>query len=375
MFATTNNTPIENTATRRLRMEVLDSLVTRFQPLGLTCIRFTIDPYLLFNIHNYQDLDSIPEVQSESEQFKILNKSVLDDILRSIQICKSRKVCVVVTMYTENTHGALGNNVKYQLYHNARFAHTLGKMWTLIAGQISSIYSPDDVMFEIINEPNYRGSFYNEYVNKDTNKVMRGVNWWDVAQQPTARMWLFTQEVVISYIRGAAPNHTIIASFDDNSHLDALPYSDISLDKNVIYAVHYYEPDVFTHQGALFHPFAKYISTLQYPYDSVNVASVQKSIPDSLRWILNNYRDFNKSTILTSLMNAKKWADKHNVKIWIGEFGLYSKNSPTESLKRYYQDFIDAANMNNLGIAVWDYDDSLFCNKFTQPGLDQFWKK
>ena len=373
LFASTKNQAYESQSKRRSRMQVLDTLVSNFQPRGLTCVRLTVDPYLVFKNGCFSNFDSVSALGKESEQLHFFNKDVLDDILQSIKICTSRNVCVDLVFYTEHKQNANKIDIKDQLYKNPRFVHTFGKLWSVFAKQISNTYTSEQVMFEIINEPNFRGAFFNENISKDSIAKTVKINLWNIGQLPTARMWLFTQEVLISYIRTAAPEFTIIASIDDNSHLNALPFSDRSLDKNVVYAIHFYEPDIFTHQSATFHPYAKYIKNLHYPYDSTNVAEVIKDVPVDLNWILTGYRGYSKETILSSIAKAKNWADNHNIRIWIGEAGVYAQSAPRTCVGQYYQDLFEAASKNKIGVALWDYDDPLFCNAFNQPGLENFW--
>src|SRR5271169_6292531 len=85
-----------------------------------------------------------------------------------------------------------------------------------------SSYDHDRVFFEILNEPELRDRY----------------------------RWYGIQTKLAAAIREGAPQHTIIAAGARYSANDELLFLDPLSDSNVIYNFHFYEPHVFTHQGA-----------------------------------------------------------------------------------------------------------------------------
>src|SRR3954465_4485174 len=91
-------------------------------------------------------------------------------------------------------------------------------LWRDLAREYAN-YRPDRLFFEVLNEPTVRPEI------------------WDT-QGPR----------IAATIRSNAPNHTIIYGTADFQQIHALPSVPLTL-TNVVYAVHYYAPMVFTHQG------------------------------------------------------------------------------------------------------------------------------
>src|SRR5262249_7844077 len=78
----------------------------------------------------------------------------------------------------------------------------------------------DRVFFEIMNEPAVSPAIWNEQ---------------------GARL--------VAAIRSEAPDHTIIYDHADYQRIDALTAVAPVADVNVVYAAHFYDPMIFTHQG------------------------------------------------------------------------------------------------------------------------------
>ena len=62
--------------------------------------------------------------------------------------------------------------------------------------------------------------------------------------------WLGVQMKLAAAIRQGAPAHTIIAAGARWSDDDELIFQEPLHDPNVIYNFHFYQPHIFTHQGA-----------------------------------------------------------------------------------------------------------------------------
>jgi endoglucanase len=146
-------------------------------------------------------------------------------------------------------------------------------VWRQIAEHCKD--APDDVLFEILNEPN---------------------------KKLTPALWnpLLREALVI--IRQSNPHRTVIVgptSWNSINDLDKLDLPEE--DHNLIVTVHYYNPFHFTHQGA---PWAGLAG-------KVGVA-----------W---NGTDKEKQAIVNDFGKAQRWAQKYQRPIYLGEFGAYDK--------------------------------------------------
>ncbi len=146
-------------------------------------------------------------------------------------------------------------------------------VWRQIAEHCKD--APDDVLFEILNEPN---------------------------KKLTPSLWNPLLRGALAIIRETNPHRTVVIgptlwnSINDLDKLD-LPKED----RDLIVTVHYYNPFHFTHQGA---PWAGLTGKVGVPWDGT--AQEQQAIAN----------DFGK---------AQAWAENHERPIYLGEFGAYDK--------------------------------------------------
>src|SRR5436305_4380724 len=73
---------------------------------------------------------------------------------------------------------------------------------------------------------------------------------YDVLNEPdvSVEIWQIQGPRLATTIRANAPDHTIVYGTSDYQQISALPDAPLAL-PNLVYAVHYYAPMVFTHQG------------------------------------------------------------------------------------------------------------------------------
>src|SRR4051794_23329615 len=122
-----------------------------------------------------------------------------------------------------------GLNVIIDLHHTEFDGKTEGAantdrivwLWQQIAERYKST-DPEHVFFEIRNEPH------------------------DIKPE----VWRAQAESIIKAIRSVDESHTLIVGFHDWNSRQALIDSKPFGDQNIIYTFHYYDPFVFTHQGA-----------------------------------------------------------------------------------------------------------------------------
>ncbi len=171
-------------------------------------------------------------------------------------------------------------------------------------------------------------------------------------------LWNDIQQKVIDAIRSVDSVHTIIvgpASWNSYNNLHLMPQY---ADTNLIYTFHFYDPFVFTHQGASWvEPSMVSLSGVPFPY----ISSRMPDCPPDLQgtWIndaLNNYP--NEGTIgavREKIDIAAQFKNDRNVKIFCGEFGVYMLNSPPTDRVFWYQ--IVRSYFEDKGIpwTAWDY--------------------
>ncbi|MGI8467396.1 MAG: glycoside hydrolase family 5 protein [Pyrinomonadaceae bacterium] len=203
-------------------------------------------------------------------------------------------------------------------------------LWRQIAGRYKNT-NPEKVFFEIRNEPH------------------------DIKPED----WREQAEAIIKTIRSVAPNHTLIVGFHDWNSRAALVESKPFDDKNIIYTFHYYDPFLFTHQGATWTSEGMAdVRNVPFPYSKDKKIETPASAKG--KWVgkqIENYQnDSNAEKMFADLRAAKDWSEKFNVPIFVGEFGSYSKYAAPADRCRHAMVVYSAFGKLNIPNAWWEWD-------------------
>ncbi|MEA5140454.1 cellulase family glycosylhydrolase [Arcicella rigui] len=200
-------------------------------------------------------------------------------------------------------------------------------------------------------------SIAERYKNTDPEKVF-----FELQNEPhdvTATEWRIQANQLISTVRAIAPNHTFIVGFHDWNGRNAMIQSEPFADANIIYTFHYYDPFIFTHQGATWSsPEIKDLRNIPFPY-SINP---NITVPASAKgtWIEGSIKNYaNEGTdevIYNALSRAKDWSLQKNVPIFLGEFGSYSEFSDADSRCRHATAIYKALGLLEIPSAWWEWD-------------------
>lgn len=176
---------------------------------------------------------------------------------------------------------ALENNLYIIInmhHHDALIANPFGQkerflsQWKQIAGYFQN-YS-DSLLFEILNEPN--GNL-------------------------TPELWNTFAADALEEIRKTNPERTVLIGTAEWGGISGLSDLQLPDDDNIIVSLHYYNPFSFTHQGAEW---------------STPIA------PVGIKWYDSEPE---RESIIREFDAVKKFMEKNNVPIHIGEFGAYNK--------------------------------------------------
>ncbi len=203
-------------------------------------------------------------------------------------------------------------------------------LWREIAERYKNT-NPEKVFFELRNEPH------------------------DIK----AEDWRAQAEEIIKTVRKIAPSHTLIVGFHDWNSRQALIGSKPFADANIIYTFHYYDPFVFTHQGATWSSEGlPELKTVPFPaskHTKIETPAVAKG-----KWVeeqIKSYeKDANAEKMFADLKAAKDWAEKNKVPIFVGEFGSYGKYPAAEDRCRHAAVIYSAFGKLNIPSAWWEWD-------------------
>jgi endoglucanase len=174
----------------------------------------------------------------------------------------------------------------------------------------------------------------------------------------TTNEWGSIQNKVINAIRTKDSSHTIVvggSGYNTYTELKNLP---VYTDTNLLYTFHFYDPFIFTHQGATWvSPSMEPLTGVPFPYDAIRMPVC----PSSLRgtWIesgLNSYWNEGTAVHVKQLIdNALSFRNSRNVNIFCGEFGVYIPNSPDADRTIWYNVMRQYLKENNIPWTIWDY--------------------
>lgn len=225
-------------------------------------------------------------------------------------------------------------NHPYELYSDPVLLEKYLAFFKAFATHLSST-NPENVFLEVMNEP-----------------------WAETPQD-----WNKIQLRLIPAIRSGAPNHTIIASSNlrvtiyDWNNVQALLKTQIAKDENVVYNFHFYEPFIFTHQGATWGWSAlKFMNSIPYPSTPRAVAPLLNQIRDSqARQIVENYgkETWNRVKLLNVLSSVADWAETNGVSVICNEFGVIPWTAPRDSRLRYLKDVREVFEFYGVGWGNW----------------------
>jgi hypothetical protein len=145
------------------------------------------------------------------------------------------------------------------------------------------------------------------------------------------------------------------ASSDD----DDLIFGEPLRDPNVIYNFHFYEPHIFTHQGATWSAYSWYwLRGLRYPSTPESAEQVAARVPDEadrLPVIRYGYDHWDAVRIAAEMKEVAEWARHRGVPVVCNEFGVYREYADPQDRAAWLHDVRAALEQNGIGWAMWDY--------------------
>lgn len=197
-------------------------------------------------------------------------------------------------------------------------------LWKTVAAHFAT--NPrDDLYYELLNEPE---------LSVGSTRVLNASAWTPVAER------------MIAAIRGEDDQHTIIFGDVNWYGIQQLSAREPFGDDNIVYAFHFYEPFIFTHQGA---SWAEQTSTKNVPFPYSPETWSEYSSDFGLgttqpSWIWDQFRSYYRNGTVEALYNqiarAKSWGVTHGVPVICNEFGAYDRTARTEDRVRYYEALI-----------------------------------
>ena len=170
--------------------------------------------------------------------------------------------------------------------------------------------------------------------------------------------WGEIQGEAIEAIRKIDEKHTIIVGGTDYNSIAKLASIPVYNDNNLIYTFHFYDPHIFTHQGATWNsPSLAPLSGLSFPADKNKIPKPHETFIGT--WVeesLNNYEnDAKPENLCATLGKAAAFSKERGVPVFCGEFGVFMPQSQPDDRIRWYKLICDELNKQNISWTCWDY--------------------
>jgi len=242
----------------------------------------------------------------------------------AVKMILDQGMAVVIDLHPES-------NFKQRLTKEDGFVEQFADFWRALAKHYSS-WDTERVFFEVLNEPEFSDRY----------------------------RWYGVEIRLAAAIREGAPQNTIIVAGANWSNDDDLIFFEPIRDPNVIYNFHFYEPHIFTHQGATWGSYYWHWITAGLPYPSTpeSAAKVAATVPDALArlYIVRYGNDhWDAARIESEVNQVAEWARRKNVPVVCNEFGVFRRFSDPKDRAAWLRDVRTALEKHGMGWTMWDY--------------------
>ena len=240
----------------------------------------------------------------------------------------------------------LGYHVSLDLHPGERFSRlhrddpkasmqSLKEAWGYLA-QIMARFPPTLVLADLLNEPDIEPA-----------------------------RWQIEADQLAAFVRQRLPRTTLVVGPTYWQRADSLPNFNPLPDPNVVYAIHFYDPMVFTHQG-YWDPANPLSSIRGLPFPIRTEDPAVKEIRQQLiaagkeraLTMLDQAIAQSKAgdIIKDELQPAVVWQERFSRPLIVNEFGVLKGGAPEQSRLRWLSSVVGFAERHCWGWAHWEYD-------------------
>jgi aryl-phospho-beta-D-glucosidase BglC (GH1 family) len=281
--------------------------IALIKAMGFDHVRLSVNPQPMFR---HKQADRIPA-------------DYLGYLDAAVKMILDHGLAVIIDIHPDS-------DFKEKLAADNDFVEQFADYWRALARHYSST-NPELVSFEILNEPEFRDRY----------------------------RWQGVQAKLAVAIREGAPQHTIIVAGAYWSSESELLFFDPLHDANIIYNFHFYDPHIFTHQGATWSTnYVHYLKDLPYPSTPENVQQAAALIPDAvnrLQAIHYGLDRWNAARIDGEIGQVAAWAKRWNVLVTCNEFGVYRATANPQDRAAWISDVRTTLEKYGIGWTMWDY--------------------
>jgi endoglucanase len=214
----------------------------------------------------------------------------------------------------------------------------LAEIWTPLARMARGI-DPAKLALELLNEPE---------IDQDD--------------------WMAAASQLVALLRPIIPDHTIVVGPSGPQRHETLSGMRPLADRNIVYAVHYYDPFLFTHQGATWGPPGDplglfkglpFPATADDPENRKARNALSRANEDDAVQLLDNSLSgsWGEAAMTQAFNTMKEWSEANSRPVIINEFGVLSFAAPRKSRLAWLAMVNRLARERCLGWVHWDFKD------------------
>ena len=179
----------------------------------------------------------------------------------------------------------------------------------------------------------------------------------EVTKQSYQATWNKMIRHTIEVIRTVASDIRIIVGGYNNNSAEAVRALDEPYDDKIVYTFHFYEPLIFTHQGAYW--IATMDTEFRCPFE-MTYGEYQEKSEKYLCQAFSDFTKYNKDDVMGEIYfedlikEAIDVAEERNVPLYCGEFGVIDRVSRDEAQK-WYDLFYKFMDKYEIASSIWNY--------------------
>ncbi len=288
--------------------------IKKISEMGLDHVRLPID----YNV-----------IQNEDGTFITEHFSYIDNC---IAWCEEFGLNIILDLH--KTSGYVFSDLScLDFFEKAELQNMFKSLWREIAVRYGN--KPNRIAFELLNE---------------ITEFKIANDWNDIWLETVAEIRKFTKDTKI-----------IVGGVFYNG-IDGLKYLAKPSDENTVFTFHCYSPMIFTHQGAGWQPMMDPDFRQKYP---VSVAEIRESSAKNYGDEDSTVSGEDEKEILSTkyfdklFETAKETAEKYDIEIYCGEYGVIDHADTTSTLN-WYKDIHAAFEKLKIGRAAWTYKSMSF---------------
>ena len=250
-------------------------------------------------------------------------QEAFDLLHKGISWCKTYNLRTVVDLHVIRAHHF--NREERPLWTDPEAQEKFLELWRDLSAELKQ-YKTGQVAYELMNEA--------------------------VAEDPED--WNRLIAKTIQVIRKEEPERKIVVG--SNRWQSVHTFDDLKIpdDENLILSFHFYIPFLLTHHQASWTNIADYEGPVNYPGQTVPKAQVENLSGDLKQAVQNHNQHFTRDTLEKYIMKPVKYAKKHNLPLYCGEWGCYP-TVPDRIRLQWYRDVRSILEKHGIAWANWNY--------------------